>query len=183
VLGGFAGLFLYRWARPFPLAATLDVLAPSVALGSGIGRIGCFLNGCCFGDVCNIPALAVRFPQGSPPWSAEHARGLIPSTALTSLPIHPTQLYAALDGLVLWALLSAFYPLRRRDGEVIALLMITYPITRFLIERLRDDEPAVLAGLTISQTISLGLFVAGLAAWIFLRLRPGKRYADTTAGA
>ena len=78
-IGGFAALFLYRCVRPFPLVATLDAVAPSVALGSGLGRIGCFLNGCCYGDVCDIPALAVRFPKGSPPWTAERAAGPDPA--------------------------------------------------------------------------------------------------------
>ena len=53
--------------------------------------------------------------------------GLIPPDATASLPVHPTQLYSAIDGLILLLLLSAYYPLRRRDGEVMGLLMVTYP--------------------------------------------------------
>jgi phosphatidylglycerol:prolipoprotein diacylglycerol transferase len=174
VIGGFAAFFLYRLVRPFPVLATLDTLAPSVALGSGLGRVGCFLNGCCFGDVCTVPALAVRFPAGSPPWLAERSRGLIAADATHSLPLHPTQLYAALDGLILFALLSAYYPLRRRDGEVIALLTITYPVTRFLIERLRDDESALFAGMTVSQILSVALLAFGLNLWAALAGRPSK---------
>ena len=68
--------------------------------------------------------------------------GLISEARPASLPVHPTQLYSALDGLVLLILLSAYYPLRRRDGEVMGLLMVAYPITRFLIEYLRNDERA-----------------------------------------
>ena len=180
-VGGFAAFFLYRAVRPFPLGATLDAVAPGVALGSGLGRLGCFLNGCCFGDVCNIPALAVRFPKNSPPWLAERAQHLIPAEALQSLPLHPTQLYAALDGLVLFVLLSAFSPLRRRDGEVFTLLMITYPVTRFLIEFLRDDEPAIGPGLTISQAISVGLLLAGIATWAYLSRQPAERFADSAS--
>jgi phosphatidylglycerol:prolipoprotein diacylglycerol transferase len=181
-LGGFAALFLFWVVRRFPLAATLDAIAPSVALGSGLGRIGCFLNGCCYGDVCNIRALAVRFPKDSPAWLAERAHGLIPADAPTSLPLHPTQLYLALDGLILFLLLSAFYPLRRRDGEVIALLMVTYPVTRFFIERLRDDDPALGLGLTISQWISMVLVLAGAMTWAYLRTHPARRLADGTGG-
>ncbi len=175
LVGGFAGFFLARRFRPFPVLATLDVLAPSVAIGSGIGRIGCFLNGCCFGDVCPFPALSVRFPKGSPPWNAEQARGLIDTDALTSLALHPTQIYAALDGLLLFFLLGAFYPVRRRDGEVFALLMVCYPISRFVIERLRDDESALYAGMTVSQLVSVGLLALGLAFWGYLRTRPPGR--------
>jgi phosphatidylglycerol:prolipoprotein diacylglycerol transferase len=174
-IGGFAGFFLARWFRAFPVLATLDILAPSVAIGSGIGRVGCLLNGCCFGDPCAIPGLSIRFPKGSPPWNAERSRGLIESDALTSLPLHPTQIYSALDGLWLFRLLQAFYPLRRRDGEVFALLMIAYPVSRFLIERLRDDESALYAGMTISQLVSIGLLSSGLALWAWLRGRPARQ--------
>jgi phosphatidylglycerol:prolipoprotein diacylglycerol transferase len=172
VIGATVGFFLARMVRPFPILATLDVLAPSIALGIAFGRVGCFLNGCCYGDVCPFRWLAVHFPPNSPAWNAERARGLIPVDAPTSLPLHPTQLYAAIDGLVLLVLLTAYFPLRRRAGEVIALLMLTYPITRFLIERLRDDEPAFIWGLTISQAISLGLLLSGLILWVCLPRQP-----------
>jgi phosphatidylglycerol:prolipoprotein diacylglycerol transferase len=172
VIGAAVAFFLVRIFRPFPILATLDVLAPSIAIGIALGRVGCFLNGCCYGDVCDIPWLAVRFPPDTPPWNAERAQGLIPADAPRSLPLHPTQLYAAVDGLVLFALLTAYYPLRRRAGEVIALLMLTYPVTRFLIERLRDDESAFVWGLTISQAVSLVLFLMGLALRQYLAMRP-----------
>src|SRR5579883_3269128 len=149
IVGGVIGFFVYRAFYPFPLRPYLDVLAPSIALGTFFGRLGCFLNGCCYGDQCRLPC-AVAFPPDSPAWSHHVHAGLISTGAAASLPIHPTQLYSALDALILLVLLSAYYPLRRRDGEVMGLLMITYPITRFVIEYLRNDEAAFWAGLTIS---------------------------------
>jgi phosphatidylglycerol:prolipoprotein diacylglycerol transferase len=123
----------------------------------------------------------VQFPAGTLPWF-DHARhGWIGRESAWSLPVHPTQVYSAIDGLVLFLLLSAYAPLRRRDGEVMALLMVTYPITRFLIERLRDDENVVAAGMTISQAISVGLLLAGLVFWAWLWRRPPGRYADGIA--
>ena len=104
--------------------------------------------------------------------------GTIPLETPWSLPVQPTQLYSAFDGFILVALLSAYYPLRRRDGEVMALLMVTYPITRFLIEYLRNDEGAIFAGLTISQNISILTLLGGLAFWVLLVRRPAERYAD-----
>jgi phosphatidylglycerol:prolipoprotein diacylglycerol transferase len=76
-------------------------------------------------------------------------------------------------------LLSVYYPIRRRDGEVMALLMVTYPITRLLIEYLRNDEPAFFAGLTISQNVSLLLLVCGLLYWFRLAQWPPVRMADS----
>ncbi len=177
-LGAAAGFFLYRWRRPFPVLPALDVIAPSIALGIALGRVGCFLNGCCHGDPCGLP-WAVEFPAQTSPWTAQVARGLIPPSSPHSLPVHPTQLYSALDGLVILALLSSYYPLRRRDGEVMALLLVTYPITRFLIEQLRDDEGVFFAGLTISQNISILVFLGGLVFWYSLFFLPTGRYADS----
>ena len=163
ILGGAMAFFAYRHFRPFPLRPYLDTMAPAIMVGTLFGRLGCFLNGCCYGDVCSFP-WAVKFPKPSPPWSYEWEHGLIPVDAVQSLPLHPTQLYSALDSLVILLLLLAFYPLRRRDGEVMGLLMVTYPITRFLIEYLRNDEGVFFAGFTISQNISILL----LAGWTCL---------------
>ena len=116
IVGGTIAFFVYRWFRPFPLRPYMDVLAPSVAIGTMFGRIGCFLNGCCYGDSCTLP-WAVSFPRESPPWQHQDALRLISPDALWSLPVHPTQIYASIDGLVLLLLLSAYYPLRGATGK------------------------------------------------------------------
>jgi phosphatidylglycerol:prolipoprotein diacylglycerol transferase len=180
IIGGAVAFFVYRGLRPFPLRPFLDVVAPSIAVGVLFGRLGCFLNGCCFGDPCTLP-WAVAFPRPSPPWETHRFLGLIPTDSGWSLPVHPTQLYASIDGLVLFLLLSAYYPLRRRDGEVMGILMIAYPITRFLIEYLRNDERAFFAGLTISQNISVYLLLGGLIYWAWLSWFPKKLYRDIPA--
>jgi phosphatidylglycerol:prolipoprotein diacylglycerol transferase len=198
IMGGTAAFFLYWFLRRFPLRPTLDAVAPALVLGVALGRLGCFLNGCCYGDVCDA-AWGVRFPPGSPPWfkqvtdrvlpgvtpamAAEAREGRPAAGAPWSLPVHPTQLYSAVDALVLMSLLLAYYPLRRRDGEVMALLMVVYPITRFLIEYLRNDEAAFFAGLTISQNISVLILLSGLVYWYRLSRWPAERHADTAGPA
>ncbi len=180
VIGGAVGFEIYRRLHPFPVRPMMDAIAPALAIGIAFGRVGCFLNGCCYGDLCHLP-WAVTFPAKSSPWFHQLDLGLITDAARRSLPVHPTQLYSALDGLVLFLLLSAYYPFRKRDGEVMALLMVTYPVTRFLIECLRSDEPGMVFGLTVSQAISVVVFVAGVAYWAYLRTLPPGRYADTMA--
>jgi phosphatidylglycerol:prolipoprotein diacylglycerol transferase len=170
ILGGFTGSMLYWLRRPFPFWAMCDVAAPAVAIGAAVGRIGCFLNGCCDGAISNVP-WAVRFPAGSHAWVRQINAGLIdPSTPL-SLPVHPTQLYAALAALLVLLVLLVYYPRQRRQGEIMALLMIFYPLTRWPIETLRGDEPALLGGMTLGQNISLGLFAGGIAVWFLLKPR------------
>jgi phosphatidylglycerol:prolipoprotein diacylglycerol transferase len=89
-----------------------------------------------------------------------------------SLPVHPTQLYSAIDGALLGWLLWTFYPFRRHDGEAIALLLTIHPITRFLLEVIRIDEPAVFGtGMTISQNVSLILLACGIGLWWYLAHR------------
>ncbi|MFO0893004.1 MAG: prolipoprotein diacylglyceryl transferase [Isosphaeraceae bacterium] len=177
ILGGVLAFFLYRRTHPFPLRPVMDVMAPAIAVGTLFGRLGCFLNGCCYGDRCDLP-WAVSFPAPSPPWEFQVKQHWIDANAGWSLPLHPTQLYSAIDALVLLVLLLAYYPLRRRDGEVLGVLMLAYPATRFLIEYLRNDEGVFFAGMTISQNISILLFLAGLAYWWWLSRLPLGRYAD-----
>ncbi|MER3414622.1 MAG: hypothetical protein C4297_00195 [Gemmataceae bacterium] len=86
-----------------------------------------------------------------------------------SVAVHPTQLYMSLDGLILFFLLSAYYPFRRRPGEVAGMLMMTYGLDRFLVEFLRLDNERYAGNLTLSQYVSVGLLVAGLALWVWRR--------------
>jgi phosphatidylglycerol:prolipoprotein diacylglycerol transferase len=90
-----------------------------------------------------------------------------------SRPVHPTQLYSAIDaGLLSW-LLWAFFPFRTRDGQCIALMLTIHPITRFLLEVVRTDEPAVFGtGLSISQNISVLLLVCAAGIWWYISRRP-----------
>jgi phosphatidylglycerol:prolipoprotein diacylglycerol transferase len=177
ILGGLTGSILYWLRRPFPFWLMTDVAAPAVAIGVAIGRIGCFLNGCCYGAVCG-QVWAVSFPFGSHAWARQVDSGLISPLAMNSLPVHPTQIYASIAGFVLLGLLLAYFPRRRAAGEVMAVLMIVYPLTRWPLEALRGDEPAIFAGMTLSQNISVALFACGVAVWF------GRRgHSSVTAGA
>jgi phosphatidylglycerol:prolipoprotein diacylglycerol transferase len=156
-----------------------DVLVPSLFLGLAFGRIGCFLNGCCYGDRCSLP-WGVTFPMGSVPDMSLVLRGFLGADQDFSLRLHPTQLYSSLNALILCVLTSTYFYYRPRNGAVIALGALTYAITRFTIEFLRDDEVGQFGtSLTISQWLSIGMFIfaVGLAAWLsrqpLLRQRVG----------
>jgi phosphatidylglycerol:prolipoprotein diacylglycerol transferase len=92
--------------------------------------------------------------------------------------VHPTQVYSAIDaGLMAW-LLWAFYPYRRRDGAVLALMITLHPISRFLLEYIRVDESPVFGtGLSISQNLSLGLLAVAAGMWIWLLQKPPGQLA------
>jgi phosphatidylglycerol:prolipoprotein diacylglycerol transferase len=93
-----------------------------------------------------------------------------------SRPVHPAQLYSAIDGLLLCGFLLAYSPFRRRDGEVFAMLLTIHPVSRFLLESIRKDENKNVweTGMTISQNVSVLLLVAGALLWAYLLLRPAK---------
>lgn len=167
----FLGYAHYRKLNPLLLA---DIALPGFFVALAFGRLGCLMNGCCYGDRCELP-WAIQFPLGSVPDMALVIRGFVAPESLASMPLHPTQIYSSVDALILAFLTIIYFRYRKRDGEVLALGMLTYPITRFSIEYLRGDEMGQFGtGLTISQLVSLSLFFAGLvfAYWLGRRPRP-----------
>lgn len=126
-----------------------DLVAPSIALGYAIARIGCFINGCCYGAPTNLP-WAVRFGEHGP---------LTP-------PSHPTQLYASLANLLIFAALVRAERMRRAPGFVFAVYIGLYGVYRFLIEFLRAGYTAQIwaFGLTQAQGVSVLMVAASAAA-------------------
>ncbi len=249
LIGAAIAFVVFTRKHQLPTLAMADLVAPSLALGLALGRIGCLLNGCCYGGLCDLP-WAVSFPPDSPPYNDQVARGLldglvlggpdgqppfvqfvtpgspaaqaglvagsyirqvdghsvnspravlqrilaaqaanqpvelvtdsgqtftVPPTSLPtqSLPVHPTQIYSTINAGLLCVFLLAVYPFRRRDGEVAALLLTIYPISRFLIEIIRIDEQSVFqTGMSISQNVSLLILAGIVGMWIYLLRQP-----------
>ncbi|OHB78254.1 MAG: hypothetical protein A2W31_04605 [Planctomycetes bacterium RBG_16_64_10] len=249
LVGAGIGLVAFVRKHRLPGLALADLIAPSLALGLALGRIGCLLNGCCYGGRCDLP-WAVSFPPTSPPYYSQVRRGQMMGFDLgtdlgtaphvvavaeaslaarqglcagdrlvrmdgrpvettgqaqqylatvhgagtpllldlaggrqvqipvlpvrrRSLPVHPTQIYSSVAAFLLGLVLWFYYPFRRRDGEVVALLLSIYPIQRILIEVIRVDEPAVFGtGLSISQNVSLLLLVGAAFFWRYLAGQP-----------
>jgi phosphatidylglycerol:prolipoprotein diacylglycerol transferase len=168
-----AALAAWRFARRqgLDILTLADVVAPGMLVGLAIGRVGCFLNGCCYGGPCELP-WAVSFPAGT-----EVAARFPAAAAGPSLPVHPAQLYAAIDAALLATLAVAWTPFARRPGEVFALVLTLHPIARMLLEAIRvDEQPALGTPLSISQLVSLVLLaLAGLLWWwIGRRPSPGR---------
>ncbi|MFH1018279.1 MAG: prolipoprotein diacylglyceryl transferase [Pseudomonadota bacterium] len=134
----------------------VDLLTPPVALGLVFGKLGCFLAGCCYGRVCDLP-WGVTFNN---PTSLADPKGL---------PLHPTQIYEAASWLLLFAVLSLFQRRSsRRPGEVFFLFGISYGIVRFFLEFLRAD-PGYLGPLTTAQMTNIPLVLLCAALWIHRR--------------
>jgi phosphatidylglycerol:prolipoprotein diacylglycerol transferase len=264
LIGAAIGFVIFVRRQRLPLLAMADLVAPSAAIGLALGRIGCLLNGCCYGGQTDLP-WHVTFPRYSspfelakppdqqrfsPPYEDQASRGemhgfridsrgaepavvtrvdprspaeaaglrkgdsivaingtrierahdakaqmfklflshnplqltlrsgktiAIPPVSLPdrSRPVHPTQIYSAIDAALVGWFLWAYFPFRKRDGEVIALLLTIHPVTRFLLEIIRTDEPPVFGtGMSISQNISILLLACGVGLWWYLSRQP-----------
>ncbi|RCS45027.1 hypothetical protein DTL21_17070 [Bremerella cremea] len=266
LIGGAVAFLIFCHRKHLNALALADLIAPSMMIGMFFGRIGCFMNGCCYGGLCTLP-IAVSFPQGAPPqftppyirhmengafygllftqdekgdvrvanvlpdspasesgkieigdtvnrvngqdlqgqknkplevlsnsllhsWTINNEEGVAPGSIFlditgkgivdlhagplpkASLPVHPTQLYSSANGLILCLLMCAYYPFRKADGEVIAIALGLYSVTRFLLEVIRTDEYAIGGtGLTISQNVSVVIFILSVALFVYARLR------------
>ena len=181
LVGGAIGFFLFCRVRKLPALLMEDVIMPGVFIGVGFGRIGCLLNGCCFGDPCNLP-WAIQFPAGSVPWRDLVDRKLLNDNAPFTMPLHPTQVYSSIDGFLLGTILWNLFPLRARNGQLLGMGCMAYACTRFMIEFIRNDEPGRFGtSLTISQWYSMGLFVIGatLLVWLFRKGEPATQRIES----
>jgi phosphatidylglycerol:prolipoprotein diacylglycerol transferase len=252
LIGGLVAWIVFCLVARLPMWQVADIMAPGMMIGLAFGRIGCLMNGCCFGGVCESPLPGVTFPAGAPAYyrqldegallgldadrvrldggrvslqvksvasgSAADRSGIRPGDVITqvappsdlfvravfqdrirfsapernsvlvqladrpllSIPVqelparslrtHPTQVYSAINALLLCLLLWFYYPFRRADGELMALLLVLYSISRFLLEIIRADEPGVLGtDLTVSQWVALGCLPVGIALFFSLR--------------
>jgi len=175
--GGFIGasaVAIWQLRRDnFPFWRAADMAGMFVALGLGYGRMGCLLAGCCFGNTCSLP-WALRFPPHSPAVDKQFQLGQLHSESVSSLPVHPTQIYESLGCLLLAALLILrLHPRKRYDGQVFLTFVGGYATLRFLLEFLRNDDRGGWLGLSTSQLIGVGL--AGLA--LFLQTRMAQQRA------
>ncbi len=267
LIGGIVGAAIYFWISKKDWRKQMDIVAPAMILGLAIGRVGCLMNGCCYGGVCELP-IGIEFPAGSPPYFHQLYHGqligiegtideedvdqeyplLVQSVApnsiankikdedkdeskveagdrisirgipdplyfrgahgqdldidksisinfankkqisisikdlpASSLKVHPVQIYSAINAALLAALLWFYFPFRNFDGEVFAILLIIYPVARYLLETIRVDEGGQLnTKITISQWVSMAVIVAGFSLWIWARKNDGPSSKDTT---
>jgi len=233
LLGGVVAaiivVVLYVRYHKLPVRRYLDILVIGLMLALAFGRIGCFLNGCCFGRPTDLP-WAVRFPYGSyayksqveadlsrerpmaylelakdfftypnldDPWQRElkpynkltpQQKEMVTIGPYRCLPVHPTQLYASADAVILTVLLYLFWKMAQRHamspklftkpGSTFALMFILYGITRFFEEFLRNDNPfefdwwMIYKGGTISQNISIYMLILGIILMLVFQKMP-----------
>ena len=140
--GALAGVLvgLVVWRRVlFPqvsVAALGDLIAPAMGFAEAVGRVGCFLSGCCFGRVSTLP-WAICFPRNSPAYRFQGLHGLLSGDPARSLPVHPLQLYFLGLALGLGILCLRLQRHQRYDGQVLLVFVAVHEWGKFLLEFLR----------------------------------------------
>ena len=173
VAGALAGLWFFK-RRGIDMWAGADLMVPSLAMGVAIGRIGCFLNGCCFGEVCNRP------------WGVVFSGDSIAGMQFPGVHLHPTQIYEALLGLVVFFLVILIDRRPRFDGFLLWLFVLLLSVYRFLIDPIRhygSESIAYQSGLvslTNNQLFGLVLVLVSIGYMIYLsRRKPAEAPAAT----
>lgn len=259
ILGFFIGDRFIQRRYPYDRWKFADCVAPCIALGIALGRIGCLLNGCCYGNVACEACPAIHFPIPSPPRFAMVQRGLQTTAGFTvdrvmqrkvdfvepdsgaesgglkvgdvivkvndidvtkddetfaplhnafgalwprgkndvnltidrngvertlnfrprGVGLHPTQVYESISMTLMLGLLLSYFPYRAADGILMVILMFGYAIHRFLDEMLRTDTEKVAFDLTLSQNVSILVFIAaiGMAIAVYRHANPGAPHA------
>lgn len=145
IVGGYLGVEIAKWTLDVRVK-TGDTFAVPVAIAVALGRIGCFVGGCCYGAPTSLP------------WGIRFAR------AGDSVPRHPTQLYEAIFHLAMAVILLILLQQQRFRGQLIKLYILSYLGYRFLTEFIRP-EPQIAAGLTGYQWAALALAPVFILLW------------------
>lgn len=152
-VGGVVAAVATAWAvirvKKEPFWKWADAFAPGIAAGQFLGRIGCLMAGCCYGKPTTLPwAITFTHPQ---------------SLAPLHIPLHPTQIYHSLAGLVTCILLLSFRSKFRGSGQRFAMFLILYALFRFSIEIFRGDFRGILGPFSLTQAVAAGILCLGLA--------------------
>lgn len=166
----FGAVVSIYWLRKRKIAVwrMADIIAPSLALGVAIGRIGCFLNGCCYGRISQKWGVCYPSVDMPPAYEQQLSRQLITPGSACSLPVLPTQLYESVVCLAIFALLS-YMGARKRlfEGSLFWVFIMLYSFQRFFMEAIRYYEQNFFAGpFTVGQLLSIVFFLVALAVII-----------------
>lgn len=150
IIIGLIAAWWYLKKSKLPILSVLDIVALYLPIGQAIGRIGCLLNGCCFGRESTLP------------WAIR----LVPETVTR----HPAQIYASIGSLIIFIILRLVSQRMHQygattKGTIFSLYLILYPINRIVVEGFRADLPRIWMGLSLTQLLSVVIFICGMVIW------------------
>lgn len=165
-----AAMLWYLRRHRLSFWSTGDLWAPSLALGQAIGRIGCFMAGCCYGR-----------PTGSG-WGVMFTDPK--SLAPLNVPLYPTQVFEAFSGVVIFLVLVYLLGKRKFEGQVFVWYLILHSTARLLVERFRGDERGLISGteMTSTQLLATLILVGAVTALLVLRSRWERKNKEAVPG-
>ncbi|HEX9727166.1 MAG TPA: prolipoprotein diacylglyceryl transferase [Gemmatimonadales bacterium] len=173
-LGGAAAVLAQSWWKRVPMRFTLELSAPALALGHGLGRLGCFLVQDDYGLPTDLP-WGMRFPEGIPPTTGQGlaSLGITPPAGTQPfevLAVHPTQLYEVAALILAFTILWRARRHAHAVGWLFAGYLVLIGVERFLIELIRAKDDRLLGPFTLAQAMSIGLVALGaLLMWQWWR--------------
>jgi phosphatidylglycerol:prolipoprotein diacylglycerol transferase len=163
---------IYVKKKKAPVWKIADIYAPSVALGHGIGRLGCFSAGCCYGAHTDLP-WAVTFTN---------PKSLVPQ-AILNVPLHPTQIYEAVGEFLIFTFLIFYRKKQTFTGQIFFLYGLLYSVLRFLVEMVRGaaTKEIVFANFSVAQLTSVFIFIFSIVMYIRFSGQAKRLKADKKA--
>jgi phosphatidylglycerol:prolipoprotein diacylglycerol transferase len=146
LIGGATAILLWLRRKKYKALVIADMIAPGLAIGVAIGRLGCLANGCCYGVKTSLP------------WGIVYTNPLAVARPLGE-PLHPTQLYEFAYNLVIFSVIWVMGKRVKQEGFIFGLYLGMYGFFRFLVEFVRVN-PKIVLGMSASQLFSLLLFLA-----------------------
>lgn len=167
--GAILGLVLALWfCPPQWTGLTRRRLADAAAIGACFAiatfRIGCFLNGCCSGDLCSLP-WCLHYPVNSSVWATHVLRGLIDPSASTSLAIHPLPLYFAGFALALGVVLLRLRSRGARAGQVLLVFLAMDGLGKAVLEMLRAHPAPLVQATSLAIGLTALAVIVTTASW------------------
>ncbi len=169
LLGAIFGSYIFTKIKKIPFLQIADIASPAIALGIFLTRIGCFLNGCCFGKECDSS------------WGVIFSPDSLAGYTYPNTPVHPSQLYLSLGGLISLITLLLYQKFRKTKGELFFLFLILYSILRFFVDHYRYYEQEMIItklfsyNLTFNQGVCIVFIVIGIAGIIIFRKKYGEK--------
>jgi phosphatidylglycerol:prolipoprotein diacylglycerol transferase len=167
LIGGTIAVFGYMWWKRLPIRVLLDSIAPALAVGYLMGRVGCFLVNDDYGRPTSLP-WGMAFPRGAPPSTAANLAGqfhlqLPPGTPLDQvMVVHPTELYEIALMFVVLVLLWRWRERRHAPGWLFGVYLVLSSVERIIVEIFRAKDDRILGPVSVAQLLSFALVLVGV---------------------
>ncbi len=162
LIGVVLGMSWYIRRHHLSILKIGDLCGPAASIGESIGRIGCFMAGCCYGQPTDVKwGIVFTHPQ---------------SLAPLNIGLHPTQIYHSLSDLIIFVVLMVLHARKKYEGQVFLWFLILHSVARLFIERFRGDDRGMIPGTDMSATqlVTILILIGSVAMLFILKSRKEK---------